>query len=292
MNKMNNQTRLKRRYLGAAITASTLLVGGAIALPQGAIAQDTRIAQLFYPPAAGPQIIAVTGQGYATVPADLAQITVSVTNQKYVDPSFDPPADRPSKRPPEPEPITAASLAGIVEAVQAAGVPRNKIKVNVDPINRSNRPYYGRANSSVSLDLDKPTPERIGQIVKAVNTAVEKGGDRPKIYLENVYVQYAVTSCEAVENAAYLAAMQDAKLRANAIAKAMGVQLAPSPSVAELPFIGRFYSPCSQERDIVSTVFRRPPSAYDPAAPAIVEVYRELAVTYRPQIDDRTKPER
>jgi hypothetical protein len=287
---MSRQTRLKRQltwlYSGTAVTIGTLLVGSAIALPQGAIAQanpqDTRIAQLFYPPAAGPQIIAVTGQGYAKVPADLAQINVVVTNQKSPEPYPDPAASPPGKRPPEPEPITAASLEGIVQALQAAGVSRDKIKVNVNPINPS-RSYFNRSTSSVSVDLSQPTPERVGQIVKAVNTVFQKDGDKAKIFLENVYVQYIVTSCEAVENAAYASAMQDAKLRATAVAKAMGVQLATSPSVAELPFLGRFNTPCSQERDVVGTVFRRPPYSYDPSTPAIVEVYRELAVTYRLQ---------
>jgi uncharacterized protein YggE len=282
---MSRQTRLKRQltrlYSGTAVTIGTLLVGSAIALPPGAIAQetspkDTRIAQLFYPPAAGPQIIAVTGQGYAKVPADLAQINVVVTNQKSPEPYASPNG----KRPPEPEPITAASLEGIVQALQAAGIARDKIKINVNPIN-PNRPYFSRSTSSVSVDLSQPTPERVGQIIRAVNTVFQKDGDKAKIYLENVYVQYIVMSCEAVENAAYASAMQDAKLRANAVAKAMGVQLSSSPSVAELPFLGRFNSPCSQERDIVGTVFRRPASAYDPSTPAIVEVYRELAVTYR-----------
>ena len=281
-----NQQRLTGLYSGAAITVGALLVGSSIALPPSAIAetrsQDTRVAQLFYPPAAGPQIIAVTGQGYAKVPADLAQLTVAVTNQKSPEPYPDPSASPTGKRPPDPEPITAASLEGIVQALQTAGVSRDKIKVNVNPIS-PNRPFYSRSTSSVSIDLTQPTPERVGQVVKAVNSTFQKDGDKAKIYLENVYVQYIVTSCEAVENAAYASAMQDAKLRANAVAKAMGVQLSPSPSVAELPFLGRFNSPCSQERDVIGTVFRRPAAPYDPTAPAIVEIYRELAVTYRPR---------
>lgn len=276
---MSRPIRLKRLY-SAALSLGTLLAGSSIAPPPSA-AQETRLAQLFYPPAAGPQIVAVTGQGRARVAADLAQIEIAVTNRKPRDP-FAPEAQALPRPEPEPEAITAATLAPIVEALTAAGIPSNKIKVNVNPIAKV-RPLYGRVNSSIAIEVDKPTAERVDQLVKTANMAVQQLSDRSKVYLEEVYVQYSVNSCEALENAAYLAAMQDAKLRANAVAKAMGVELAATPSVAELPFLGRFYSPCSQEEGITETLFRRPLTPYNPATLPVVEVFRELAVTYRPR---------
>jgi uncharacterized protein YggE len=84
-----------------------------------------------------------------------------------------------------------------------------------------------------------------------------------------------------VEDAAYLSAVQDAKMRADALAKAMGVQLADGPSVAELPFLGRLYSPCTQSRDVTGAIFSRSPSSYSPGTPAEVGIYREISVTYR-----------
>jgi uncharacterized protein YggE len=277
---MQKQIYFKRLAATIAIALTTTMVDQAIAAPASSSTRETRVAQLFYPPASSPQVIAVTGQGHATLPADTARLDLVMTNRPPYDESpFIPDRTQPPKPQPKPEPITAAALAPIVKALKAAGVPDTKIKVKINPLERR-RYSYGN-NTSISVDLEKPTQERIGQLVDVVNTTLRQQGDRPKIFLDEAYVQYIVTNCAAVEDAAYLAAMNDAKLRATALAKAIGVQLADTPSVAELPFLGRFYSPCSQELDIIGAAFRRPNAPYNPATPAAVEVYREIAVTYR-----------
>jgi uncharacterized protein YggE len=272
-------TMLKLINLRPAIATLAILaipLQPAISVAQSAPTQEIRVAQLFYPPASSPQVIAVTGQGNASVPADAARLDFVMTNQSPDADIFDPGAPNPQPRP-KPEPITAAALDKIVQVLKTAGVPADKIKVNINPLD--NRRFRYDRNTSISVDVEKPTQQRLGQLVKVVNQAVAAG--QSKIFLTEVYVQYSVTSCKAVEDAAYLAAMNDAKLRANAIAKATGAQLADPPSVAELPFLGRFYSPCSQSLDVIGAVFRRPSAAYNPAEPAVVEVYREIAVTYR-----------
>jgi Protein of unknown function (DUF541) len=261
-----------------AIALEATVPAATTAAPVPLTHTDTRVAQLFYPPVSDRPIIAVTGQGYASVPADLARIDVVLTNRPPQGSEYPLPAKSPTPR--GPMPITAADLTDIVTALKAAGVPDAKIKVTINPLERS-RFRYTNGNTAIVIELDKPTQDRVGQLIKVVNGAVANSGKPAKIYLEDVYVQYVVNRCEAVEDAAYLAAMQDAKLRAAALAKSMGVQLAEIPSVAELPFLGRFYSPCSQDSDITGTIFRRPATAYNPQTPATVEIYREIAVTYR-----------
>ncbi len=270
---------LKLLLVGAAVALGSALPVQAIAAPKPA-SSDTRIAQLFYPPASDRQIIAVTGQGRATVPADLARMNVVFTNRKAQD--FDPMSNPNalSKPPATPAPLTEAALADIVTALKTAGVPADKIKVTINSLERPRFPSYSRGNGTMTVEIEQPTQAGVARLVKTVNTALAAKGANPKVFLEDIYVQYSVKSCAAIEDAAYASAMQDAKLRAGALAKSMGVQLADVPSVAELPFIGRFYSPCSQDIDVTSAVMRRPPTAYDPTMPAEVEVYREIAVTY------------
>lgn len=271
---------LKLLLVGTAVALGSALPVQAIAAPKSA-SSDTRIAQLFYPPASDLQIIAVTGQGRATVPADLARMNVVFTNrnaQDY-DPMSSPNAS--SKPPAKPAPLTEAALADIVTALRTAGIPADKIKVTINSLERPRFPSYSRGNGTITVEIEQPTQAGVARLVKTVNTTLAAKGANPKVFLEDIYVQYSVKSCAAIEDAAYAAAMQDAKLRAGALAKSMGVQLADVPSVAELPFIGRFYSPCSQDIDVTSAAMRRPPTAYDPTMPAEVEVYREIAVTYR-----------
>jgi uncharacterized protein YggE len=280
---VRRKTNLKVLFAMVAIALEATVAAQTLAAPPNGSPQDTRLAQLFYPPASDRQSIGVTGQGHARVPADLARMEVVLTNRNPQERGYPATAEaataEPTK-PQEPKPITEAALTDIIKALQAAGIPESKIKVTLNPI-ESNKFRYLSRNTAIAIELDKPTQTRVNQIVKVLNTAVSRQSDRTSIYLEDVYVQYVVNSCEAVEDAAYLAAMKDAKLRAGALAKSMGVQLADVPSVAELPFLGRFYSPCSQEPDIAGAIFRRPASPYNPETPAEVEVYREIAVTYR-----------
>ena len=244
----------------------------AIALPT-----NTKLAQLFYPPANDHRVIAVTGQGKASIPADRARLNFTFTNQapNAAFPGRLSDAPDASPKPPTPEPITEPSLVEVVTALKQAGVPSDKIMVVASATS------YRSRNASISVDLEAPTQAQINQLVNAVSDAVPTPAGRRQIYLGNIYVQYLVNSCEAVETEAYGAALADAQLRATAIATKLGITLPNNPSVAELPFLGRFYSPCSQEADIVDQLFQRSLASYNPELPAEVTIFREIAVTYQ-----------
>lgn len=261
-----------------ALALVTTIPASILAAPASAAPSDRRLAQLFYPPASERPIVAVTGQGYASLPADTANMEITLTNRNPQE-REDGTADKPGK--PKPVPITAAALAPIVSALKAEGISDQKIKVVIDPLQGRGSRYSnlsGLSTATVKVVVDKPTTELVDRLAKVVNEATARKG---KIYVEGATVQYAVNSCKAVEDAAYLSAVQDAKMRADALAKAMGVQLADGPSVAELPFLGRLYSPCTQSRDVTGAIFSRSPSSYSPGAPAEVGIYREISVTYR-----------
>jgi hypothetical protein len=260
-----------------------LFVGGVLAgLGSGL---KPAIAQLLYPPVSEQRGVSVTGQGRASVPADIAQIDILLTNW---DPNTSPdygypyPEDMPAMTAPqpEPEPITMASLQGVKEAILGAGIPESAIQINLPTVGTVSYGYTS-AEASITLDLEQPTRERVNEIIALVNTTLEAQTPEQTVFVDYVYVQYAINSCEVVEQRAYTAAMEDAELRAQAIADAINVTLVSPPSVAELPFLGRFLSPCNEETDVIGALFWSADSSYyNPEAPAEVEVYRELMVTY------------
>ncbi|WP_055077804.1 SIMPL domain-containing protein [Pseudanabaena sp. 'Roaring Creek'] len=268
---MIRQSKLKLLVAIGVISIGAILPSQTIAAPSVVSNQNSTVAQLFYPPANDQQIIAVVGQGHASVPADLARIAVALSN--YTKENYERDPQKPHKEEPEPEPITESALNDILNSLKANGIPNDKIKVTIDP-------FKGR-NATIEIEIAKPTKEKVARIVKSVNSAVPQKTERNKIQLENVYVQYTVNNCETVETAAYLAAVKDAKLRANALAKSMGVNLADVPSIAELPFLGRFWTACSQDPDITASIFPRRALPYNPDTLPEVELYREIAVTYR-----------
>lgn len=239
------------------------------------------IAQLLYPPANDQGVISVTGQGRASVPADVAQVEMRLTNY---DPSA---AYYPYEIPPgevepipEPPPITSASLQEVVAALTNAGLPESAIEINV-PIFDTPTYYYYSTDTSLVLNIEDPTRDQINSLVQTANDALEGQSPQQNIFLSEVLVQYAIESCNTLEERAYTAAMEDARLRAGAIAATMDVSLVTPPSVAEMPFLGRLFSPCNEDTDVIGEFFWSPDSNYyDPEAPAEVTVYREIMVTY------------
>ncbi|MDA0265387.1 MAG: SIMPL domain-containing protein [Cyanobacteria bacterium] len=239
-------------------------------------------AQLLYPPVSEQRAISVTGQGRASVPADQAQINVLLVNEDFSPDYFPPEAELPeeSAYPPAPEPITRDSLQGVSDALADLGISESDIQINVSTSGSS--PYsYVRSDASITVNIRQPTQSQINGIVQAINGAVANHAPQQAIFVNNIYVQYAIDSCIAIEQQAYAAAMDDARLRALAIADTINVALIDPPSVAELPFLGRFLSPCNEDTDIVGALFwSQESSYYNPETPAEVEVYREVLVTY------------
>ncbi|NJL86126.1 MAG: SIMPL domain-containing protein [Leptolyngbyaceae cyanobacterium SM1_1_3] len=289
MLKIQQLIEVTSRYLGALSAVGMLGVGAttpaiaasALASPAAESSSDTAIAQLFYPPADGPRIVAVTGQGRASVTADTAQLLFAFTNQDSdpYDYAIPYPAEEapPPETLPEPVPITRDSLQAAVAALTALGISAEDIEIVTDPLELGRYRVFGDA--SLSLDIRQPTPERVAEIQEAVGNAFS---NNPNVFVQDFYVQYAIDSCETLENEAYASAIADARLRADAIAAATGVELADPPSVAELPFFGRFYSPCSSEPNIVDQISGGfGGRSYSSQSESEVVIYREVAVTYR-----------
>ena len=275
--------------LGLAI-AATLPAGMAQAIstagasPAAELTPDpTEVAQVFYPPATpNRQVLMVMGHGQVKRAADKAEVAIVLFN-------YDPYAVSENPEAMALKPMTQAMLKPVLEAIAAAGIPAGNLKVKIgsaQPIPSSTDPfaYYGEGSAVIKFDLTQPTTQQVEKIMTAVEGVT--GGDRA-VYLQDRYVTYSTTSCDGLAQAAYVAAVADARDRAQVLAGAMKVQLTNVPSVAESSsfFPGSPYPSIPSPCDLASipnaaAMGYLSPSPYDPSLPAEVTLQRDLYVTY------------
>lgn len=236
------------------------------------------IAQLFYPPVGSPPGVMVQGQGKASAPADTARLEFLFINQysEQLD----------AKKPKAPRPITQATLKPVIDAIIASGVPASGIEINASPTASQAFPFPVQGSTDtlqLVVKLEKPTRELVQQIIKvAGDETILKGN----ISLQNTNVEYAVNDCPALEKAAYVSAVNNARIKAMALSEALGVKIADIPSIAESSFaaFNIFGSSSSSACGSPATptgfpfnIIKRP---YDPNTPAEVEVKKDIFATY------------
>ncbi|NJR68115.1 MAG: SIMPL domain-containing protein [Synechococcales cyanobacterium CRU_2_2] len=221
-----------------------------------------RVAQLLYPSPDESASIKVMGRGEATMPADRAQLTFSFTTfdpsdyagemTEGVDGSnkpgvFDPSVEvaqgempeemseeMPEEMPaafPVPQPLTRATLKPVVDALKQAGVTERDISVEISA---------ETSTGEVRVRLEKPRPDRLQALSNAVETAL---ADADQLYLSDTQTRFEIRDCQPLEVKAYGSAIANARLRAEALSKALGTSLSGTPRVAESPF--DLFSPAS-----------------------------------------------
>ncbi len=274
------------------ITAVTLL---SITMTVGMEAVRPKVtnAQLFYPPASDRHSIMVMGQGVVKVPADTADIELVFSSKDSNDELEAQPSTLSQVRretlptlllnyktpigqiPSTPalenkKALTKATLQPIVDNLVANGISANKIQVQVNPNSSEN-------NAKILVRVEKPTRDRIQEIIGTVNKATSK---LESLTMSNVGVEYAVNDCQTLQSSVYQSAMKDAQSRAQALATAMDAKLG-TPSVAE-PFYTLFYPSCNSKSGVTLPSFASflLTPTYDPDAPAEVEMKKDIFVTY------------
>ncbi|MBW4660157.1 MAG: SIMPL domain-containing protein [Drouetiella hepatica Uher 2000/2452] len=250
------------------------------------IAQPVQVAQLFYPPATDDhQVLMVVGHGKISRPADKASVQLIVLS--YDISTFNPyPVSDPAAsgaelpEPPPIPPLTEEILKPFVAALVAAGVPASDITVEMGDVpGASPYNYYGEGSAAIAFDLAEPTSDRVEEIMAAAQEATSD-----KLYLQDRYIGYVTNSCDDMEAQAYIAAVADARDRAQILATAMQVEMSQISSVAEMPVtLGStpYPSPCDLENLPQAAAYGYSTlSYYDPSAPVEVTLQRDLYVTY------------
>ncbi|MDZ8027669.1 MAG: SIMPL domain-containing protein [Nostoc sp. DedQUE11] len=276
-----------RKITAVMLVSITMTVG------MEALRPKVANAQLFYPPASDRHSLMVMGQGVARVPADTADIELVFSSKDSNDELQTQPSTLSQARrktlqtlllndktpigqiPPTPvenkKSLTKATLQPIVDTLVANGISANKIQVQINTNSSEN-------NAKILVKMEKPTRDRIQEIVGIANKATSK---IENLAINSVGVEYAVNDCQALQSSVYQSAMKDAQSRAQALATAMGVKLGAA-SVAE-PFYTLFYPSCNSKSGVTLPSFASfllTPN-YDPDAPAEVEMKKDIFVTYK-----------
>jgi hypothetical protein len=274
------------------ITA-VMLVSITMTVGMEALRPKVANAQLFYPPASDRHSLMVMGQGLVRVPADTADIELVFSNKDSNEELQTQPSTLSQvpgrtllvlssngktsigQNPLTPalenkQSLTKATLQPIVNSLIANGISADKIQVKVNNSSSEN-------NAKILVRVEKPTRDRIQEIVGAANQASSK---IENLSINNVGVEYAVNDCQALQNSVYQSAIKDAQSRAQALASAMGVKLGAA-SVAE-PFYTLFYPSCNSKSGVTLPSFASflLTPTYDPDAPAEVEMKKDIYVTF------------
>ncbi|QMS89419.1 SIMPL domain-containing protein [Nostoc edaphicum CCNP1411] len=280
-------TRFKGHSQDMRKITALMLVSITATVGVGVITPKVTNAQLFYPPASDRHSLMVIGQGVVRVPADTADIELVFSsggsnNELETQPSAIPEARRLSSRTlllnyktaaesfPNTKSLTKATLQPVVNSLVAKGIRADKIQVQISTNSSEN-------NAKILVRLEKPTRDRVQEIVATANKATS---EVENLSVKSVGVEYAVNDCQALQSSVYQSAMKDAQSRAQALATAMEVKLS-TPSVAE-PFYTLLYPSCSSKTGVPLPSFASflLSPAYDPDAPAEVEMKKDIFVTY------------
>jgi uncharacterized protein YggE len=246
-----------------AIATSSLLLTQASSTAQ----------QIFYPSSQDPNAVMVTGMGMAKAAADSAELYFYLGSDGPFPAAVPPKSRKPPAKPPQP----AVSEKSIVDALVAIGIPASAIRVDAD----RGAPIYGPPNARetlISVKLEKPTRQRVRQVVNIVRANAYKAGQSPR----STYAAYRSTNCSALEKAAYAAAVQEAKTKAGAIAESMGVTLVTTPSISEA-FFGIFYPPCDPDKTFPFNPGSSRPNylPYNPDSEPEVVLRKDIYATFR-----------
>ncbi|MGF2014006.1 MULTISPECIES: SIMPL domain-containing protein [unclassified Nostoc] len=287
-----------------------MLLSITVTVGVGALTPKATNAQLFYPPASDRHSLMVIGQGVVRVPADTADIELVFSSESSNDELETQPSSLPQTRgisspsgyasgtpranvsleqqdpaasptlllnyktaaesSPSKKPLTKATLQPVVNSLVAKGISNDKIQVQISPNSSEN-------NAKILIRLEKPTRDRVQEIVATANKATSQ---LENLSVKSVGVEYAVNDCQALQSSVYQSAMKDAQSRAQALATAMSVKL-DTPSVAE-PFYTLFYPSCSSKTGVPLPSFASflLSPTYNPDSPAEVEMKKDIFVTY------------
>ncbi len=217
--------------------------------------------------------IAVIGFGEAEVPADTANLQFFLSLN---DPFTGPPArPRPGVEPGSEE---REAVAPVVDLIVSNGVNQEDVRITTSLALTG--PYGPSSSSAVFVEFPvaEPTQDELNQLVDAVGQEASDQG----LFLTQVGVAYEVTDCAPVRRAARESAVEDARAQAQVQAEILGVDLgevivsSDIPVTALSPYPGNSCEPVAPSPIVGGFTV----AAFDPTAEPVVEIYRQVMVTF------------
>jgi uncharacterized protein YggE len=183
---------------------------------------------LFATPLASAQVmtsslpgISVTGQGRASAPAETATIAIMVSSGDYY--MMEPPMEYGEEEAAiaTPEVSAEESIAPVIDALVAAGVPEGDIDVIVDPSSAYSGSWGAPLMQTIRFTIDDPATDRIKELLDTAADAASDAG----LFVNMTTALYGVADCDALERDARAAAIADARTRAGLQAELLDVEL-------------------------------------------------------------------
>ena len=215
----------------------------------------------------GRRVVDVHGIGVATGPADTAELQIVVGTGYHEKPwsgSIPPATDR-------------AELRPVIDALVAAGISEQSVQAAPQSGGYMGPP--GSLQLLVTVDASM-----IGRVQEHVAAATEAAAEN-RLEVYHVGVRYGATNCQALEDEARQAAVDDAHAQAEELAGMLDGAVGELVYVGDVPLLlpnRPFAQPfaaatCgSSGADALSTAY--PP--YEPGAPAEVRITSHLNLTY------------
>jgi hypothetical protein len=183
---------------------------------------------------------------------------------------------------PEPEPIDAERLAPVIAAIaNSGGIAPEAVTIDLSPL--ATEPFGNRRESArLDFEVAQPDPEALTDMITAASDVAAADG----LVIRVAGVLYNPDDCAVVEQEAAEAALVDAEEQAGRLAELLGVTLGGVVSASTNPYFGidPEVSGCSgQQSSFFDSSYGGlgiTVPVFDPSAPAEVEVYAVLTVSY------------
>jgi hypothetical protein len=183
---------------------------------------------------------------------------------------------------PEPRPIDAERLAPVIDAIAASGgIAPEAVTIDLSPL--ATEPFGNRRESArLNFDVEQPDPNALSALISAASDAAAADG----MVIQVAGVLYNPADCAIVEQEAAAEALADAEEQAGRLADLLGVTLGGVVAASTNPYFGfePEVSGCSgQQSSFFDSSYGGlgiTVPVFDPSAPAEVEVYAALTVSY------------
>jgi uncharacterized protein YggE len=219
------------------------------------------------------QVITVTGQAAASLPADTA--TVRIYLGQETEDCFSPDPSLPTC--PDVPPLTRQKIKPLIDALVANGFSESSLKIELEKDGGSYSFY-----NHIGFDIAQPSRDRLQTIFTALDNAAKTVD---KLEIRDKQIVFKSNRCNELRQSAYNAAFANAQERATMLATTMKVQLGSSPSVSE-SVINGWYGLVAPETCSYVEPFTNSYSSYNPGIsysenmPIEVRLFRELYVVY------------
>jgi Protein of unknown function (DUF541) len=165
--------------------------------------------------------------------------------------------------------ITEAELQPVIDAIVAAGVPREDVQF-------VGQPYFDKFYSSATLRVTVSNVDSVDAVVQAATNA---SAGVAGIVNNGTNVSYTVNDCAALEEAAMKAAVEDAGERAAVFARALGVGVGSVTGASNYSYFGG--TPC--DPGFYPGPYPLGGITYAQGQPREVQVIANIGVTYAMQ---------